>query len=161
RAVMTPVERREVDIVSVDPLFIERQRNRYASRAIAYVVWLNGLAAIALLISLAAHAGLPADAAKRFADGMLVFGVGSVAGLASAFFGYIGRTLRLEYPALIGWRIPWIAIIAAVIGVICFLTGVNMARRAAVLTARIPQTESPAGNPTIAPSSSAETPAET
>jgi hypothetical protein len=28
----------EVDLVSLDPLFIERQRNRYASRAVAYVV---------------------------------------------------------------------------------------------------------------------------
>jgi hypothetical protein len=157
---MNPVERKEVDIVSVDPLFIERQRNRYASRVIAYVVWLNGLAAIALLISLAAHAGLPADAAKRFADGMLVFGVGSVAGLASAFVAYVGRTLRLEHPGLFAWRRPmrWVAIIAAVIGAICFLTGVNMVRRASVLSARIPQTESPAGNPATAPSPSADTP---
>ena len=143
---MSPVERKEVDIVSVDPLFIERQRNRYdrfASRAIAYVVWLNGLAAIGLLISLAAHAGLPADAAHRFARGILVLAVGSVAGLASAFFGYIGRTLRLEYPGVISWRTPWFAIIAAVIGVICFLAGVNMARHAVVLTASVPQAETP------------------
>ena len=146
---MSPVERKEVDIVSIDPLFIERQRNRYeryASRAIAYVVWLNGLAAIALLISLAAHTGLPANAAHRFARGMLVFGVGSAAGLASAFFGYIGRTLRLEYPGVISWRIPWLAIIAAVISVLCFLAGLNMARQATVMT------ESPAGNPAVAPS---------
>ena len=152
---MSPVERKEVDIVSVDPLFIERQRNRYdrfASRAIAYVVWLNGLAAIGLLIGLAAHAGLPADAAHRFARGILVFAVGSVAGLASAFFGYVGRTLRLEYPGVISWRTPWFAIIAAVIGVICFLAGVNMARHAVVLTASVPQAQTPApsgetGNP--------------
>jgi len=48
-------------------------------------VWLNGLAAIAVLIGLA-HASLPADQVKRFADAMLVFGAGSLAGLASAFF---------------------------------------------------------------------------
>jgi hypothetical protein len=147
---MSPVERKEVDIVSVDPLFIERQRNRYdryASRAIAYVVWLNGLAAIGLLIGLAAHAGLPADAAHRISRGIMVFGLGSVAGLASAFFGYIGRTLRLEYPGLISWRIPWLAIAAAVIGVICFLAGLNMARHGAVASAGTPQTESPAERP--------------
>ena len=152
---MSPVERKEVDIVSVDPLFIQRQTNRYdryASRAIAYVVWLNGLAAIALLISLAAHTGLPADAAHRISRGIMVFGLGSVAGLASAFFGYIGRTLRLEYPGVISWRTPWFAIIAAVIGVICFLAGVNMARHAVVLTASVPQAQTPApsgetGNP--------------
>src|SRR5262249_42186467 len=147
RTLMSPVERKEVDIVSVDPLFIERQTNRYdryASRAIAYVVWLNGLAAIALLISLAAHTGLPADAAHRISRGIMVFGLGSVAGLASAFFGYIGRTLRLEYPGLISWRIPWLAIVAAVIGVICFLAGLNMARHGAVASAGTPQTQSPA-----------------
>jgi len=83
--------REEVDVVSFDPLFIERQRNRYASRAVAYVVWLNGLAAIALLIGLA-HASLPADEVKRFADAMLVFGAGSICGLVSAFFAYISRT---------------------------------------------------------------------
>jgi hypothetical protein len=63
----SPIEvREEIDVVSVDPLFIERQRNRYSSRAVAYLVWLNGLAAIALLIGLA-HASLPADQVKRFA----------------------------------------------------------------------------------------------
>ena len=43
----TPIEVREVD-----PLFVERQRNRYASRAVAYVVLLNGIAAIGLLVGL-------------------------------------------------------------------------------------------------------------
>ena len=145
---MAPVEvKKEVDILSVDPLFHERQRNRYASRAVAYVVWLNGLAAIGLLISLAARAGFPADAAKRFGDAMFVFGVGSVAGLASAFVAYVGRTLRLERPALVvGWRRPlrWVAIIAAIIGAFCFLTGLNMVRHAAVPSAGTPQAESPA-----------------
>jgi hypothetical protein len=143
---MSPVEvKKEVDIISIDPLFLERQRSRYASRAIAYVVWLNGLAAIGLLISLAARAGFPADAAKRFADAMFVFGVGSVAGLASAFVAYVGRTLRLERPALVGWRRPlrWVAIIAAIIGAFCFLTGVNMVRHAAAPSAGTPQAESP------------------
>src|SRR5215467_14201652 len=101
---MADIEVRE-EVVSFDPLFIERQRNRYASRAVAYLVWLNGLAAIALLIGLA-HASLPADEVKRFADAMLVFGAGSICGLASAFFAYISRTFRLERPNLVGWRRP-------------------------------------------------------
>jgi hypothetical protein len=127
---MSPIEViKEVDVVSVDPLFIERQRNRYASRAIAYIVWLNGLAAIAVLIGLA-HASLPADQVKRFADAMLVFGAGSLAGLASAFFAYISRTFRLERPTLIGWRRPlrWCAILAAIVGAICFIGALNMSR---------------------------------
>jgi hypothetical protein len=127
---MSPIEvRKEVDVVSVDPLFIERQRNRYASRAVAYVVWLNGLAAIAVLIGLA-HASLPADQVKRFADAMLLFGAGSVCGLASAFFAYVSRTFRLERPTLITWRRPlrWLAILAAFAGAICFLGALNMSR---------------------------------
>jgi hypothetical protein len=150
---MSPVEvKKEVDIVSVDPLFIERQRNRYAGRALASVIWLNGLAAIALLVTLAARAGVPAVVSKQFADAMLVFGAGSVLGLASGFVAYIGRTLRLEYPALIEWRRPLRlgAIIVAIIGAFCFLTGVNMARHAAVTSAGTPQTQSPAA-PATAP----------
>src|SRR4026207_1376494 len=127
---MSPIEvREEIDVVSVDALFIERQRNRYASRAVAYLVWLNGLAAIALLIGLA-HASLPADQVKRFADAMLVFGAGAVAGPASAFFAYVGRIIRLDPPALIGWRQPlrWLAIVAAFAGAVGFLGALNMAR---------------------------------
>jgi hypothetical protein len=121
--------REEIDVVSVDPLFFERQRNRYASRAVASLVWLNGLAAIALLIALV-HASLPADEVKRFADAMLVFGAGSVAGLVSAFFAYIGRIVRLERPTLIGWRRPirWCAILADAAGAVFFIGALNMAR---------------------------------
>jgi len=127
---MSPIEvRKEVDVVSVDPLFIERQRNRYANRAVAYIVWLNGLAAIGLLIGFA-HASLPADQMKRFADAMLVFGIGSLFGLASAFFAYVSRTFRLERPTLISWRRPlrWCAILAAIAGAICFIGALNMSR---------------------------------
>jgi hypothetical protein len=145
---MSPLEVREV---SIDPLYIERQRNRYASRAVAYLVWLNGVAAIGLLIGLA-YASLPADQVKRFADAMLVFGAGSVAGLTSAFFAYISRTFRLERPTLIGWRRPlrWCAILAAIAGAVCFIGALNMARLAVLPkeapapSARSAQPESPA-----------------
>ena len=40
-----PDFREEVDIVRIDPLFLERQRNRYASRGVAFLVILNGVAA--------------------------------------------------------------------------------------------------------------------
>src|SRR6187399_2753053 len=148
----SPIEvREEIDVVSVDPLFIERQRNRYASRAVAYLVWLNGLAAIAVLIGLA-YASLPADQAKRFADAMLVFGAGSVCGLASAFFAYIGRTFRLERPTLIRWRRPirWLAILAAFAGAVCFIGALNMSR-VAVMPKEAPAAPS-AGTPQGEPS---------
>ena len=149
--------REEVDVVSFDPLFIERQRNRYASRAVAYVVWLNGLAAIALLVGLP-HASLPADEVKRFADAMLVFGAGSICGLVSAFFAYISRTFRLERPTLIGWRRPlrWLAIFAAIAGAICFVWALNMAR-VAVLAKETAAASSSAGT-TPAESPSPSTP---
>ena len=145
---MSPLEVREV---SIDPLYIERQRNLYASRAVAYLVWLKGVAAIGLLIGLA-YASLPADQVKRFADAMLVFGAGSVAGLTSAFFAYISRTFRLERPTLIGWRRPlrWCAILAAIAGAVCFIGALNMARvavlEAPVRSAGTVQPEPPATN---------------
>jgi hypothetical protein len=79
-------------------------------------------------------ASLPADEVKRFADAMLVFGAGSLAGLASAFFAYISRTFRLERPTLIGWRRPlrWCAILAAIVGAVCFIGALNMSRVAVV-----------------------------
>jgi hypothetical protein len=144
--------REEIDIVSLDPLFIERQRNRYASRAVAYVVWLNGFAALALLLGFA-HATIPPDNVKPFADAMLVFGIGAVAGLASAFIAYVGRTFRVERPYLASWRRPlrWLAILAAIAGAVCFIGALNMARVAVLPkeapvapSTAAPQTEKPA-----------------
>lgn len=121
--------REELDVVSIDPRFLERQRNRYASRGVAYVVLLNGLAAIVLLVGLA-HGTLTGAKVKSFADAMMVFGVGAAAGLTSAFFAYLGRTFRMERPALTSWRRPlrWLAVAAAIVGTACFLGGLNMAR---------------------------------
>jgi len=120
--------REEVDIVRVDPLFVERQRNKYASRGVAFVVLLNGGAAIALLVALAQ--GMPI-AVKPFANAMMVFGVGAALGLTSAFFAYLSRTFRLEQPEfLTTWRRPlrWLAVAAAIAGTACFVGGLNMAR---------------------------------
>ena len=100
----SPIEvREEIDVVSVDPLFIERQRNRYASRAVAYLVWLNGLAAIALLIGLA-HASLPADQVKRFADAMLVFGPAQCAAWQAPSLATLGGPSDWSVP--ISWLAP-------------------------------------------------------
>ncbi len=120
--------REEVDVVSVDPLFLERQRNRYAHRGVAMIVMLNGLASIALLVALAT-ASHEANSADRFGEAMIVFGAGAAAGLASAFFAYLSRTFRLER-GLESWRRPlrWLAVLAAITGAVCFVTGLNMAR---------------------------------
>ena len=95
---------------SIDPLFIERQSNCYASRGVAYVVWLNGLAAIALLVALTLGS-LPADNVKGFADAMLVFGAGAAAGLTSAFFAYVGRTFKIERPILLPGGVPCVGLL--------------------------------------------------
>lgn len=154
--------REEVDVIKVDPLFIERQRNRYAGRAVAYVVWLNGLAAIALLIGLA-HGTSSAESAQSFADAMMVFGIGAAAGLASALFGYLRRTASIELPgSVIERRIfAWLGVAAAIIAAGCFVGALNMSRMAvspeAVDTRRdAPAVSEPASPET--PSAPSETP---
>jgi hypothetical protein len=136
--------REEVDIVGVDPTFLERQRNRYASRGVGLVVLLNGVAAITLLVGLA-H-GVP-TAVKPFADAMLVFAIGAALGLTSVFFAYLSRTFRLERLELwTTWRRPlrWLAVAAAIAGTVCFVAGVNMARQSALdEKTGAPQTTSP------------------
>jgi hypothetical protein len=122
-----PDYREEVDIVRVDPLFLERQRNRYASRGVAFLVILNGIAALILLSNfLRLHPQV--ENARTVAAAMVVFGAGVAAALASMFFAYVRRTIRLQAPeraALMpfGW---WLAILAAVVSAVCFVTGLRM-----------------------------------
>ena len=110
---------------SVDPLFIERQRDKYASRGLAYIVLLNGIAALGLLVGIA-HATLSAKYIAQLADAMMVFGVGVTAGLASILFAFLRRSFLMEQSARNFLR--WLAIAAAFIGAVCFLLGLNMAR---------------------------------
>ena len=123
--------REEMDIAIVDPLFLERQRNRYAHRGLAMIVLLNGLASIALLVALSTTAH-DADSAERFGDAMIVFGAGAAAGLASAFFAYLSRTFRLERRGRGTWRRPlrWLAVAAAISSTVLFVSGLNIAHLA-------------------------------
>jgi hypothetical protein len=117
-----------LDVVRVDPFFTERQRNQYASRGVAFVVLLNGAAAMVLLAILAQP--LPStEGLKAIADAMLVFSIGAVLGLTSALLAYVNRTIRLDQPDRT-WRRPlrWLAVAAAVGGAACFLVGMNMTR---------------------------------
>jgi hypothetical protein len=119
--------REEVDIVRIDPLFLERQRNRYASRAVAFLVILNGVAALLLLANfLRLHPAI--ENAPKVADAMVVFGAGVAAALASMFFAYLRRTIRMEAPERaplrpVGW---WLALLAAVASAVCFVAGLRM-----------------------------------
>ena len=58
-----------VDVLSIDPLFLEKQRSRFASRGIAYLTLLNGIAALVLLTSVA-HLAPQVEDAKRVVDAM-------------------------------------------------------------------------------------------
>ena len=134
-----PGSREEVDIrEEVDVVRVDRQRNRYAGRAVAYIVCLNGLGAIALLIGLVPGA-LSAESAKRFADAMMVFGIGAAAGLTSALFGYLRRTVSIELPSRVMERrgFAWLGVAAAIIGAGCFVGALNMGRMAVIAEATV------------------------
>ena len=120
-----PGTREEIDVVSVDPLLIERQGDRFASRGLGYIVLLNGIAALALLVGIA-HATLSAQHIAQLGDAMMVFGVGATAGLVSILFAFLRRSFLMEMSARNFLR--WLAIAAAFIGAVCFLVGLNMAR---------------------------------
>ena len=70
--------------------FPDRERDRYASRALAYVILLNGAAALILVTALA-FAPQSASDPRRLTWAMLVFGSGALAGLLSSLLAYIGR----------------------------------------------------------------------
>ena len=122
-----PDFREEVDIVRIDPLFLERQRNRYASRAVAFLVILNGIAALLLLANFV-RLSPQIENAPKVADAMVVFGAGVAAALASMFFAYLRRTIVLRAPE----RAPsipfgrWLAVLAAIASAVCFVVGLRM-----------------------------------
>ena len=103
-----------------DPVFIERQRNQYANRGVAFIVLLNGAAAIVLLAILA-QPSPSTEGLKAIADAMLVFSIGAVLGLTSALLAYLNRTFRLDQPDM-PWRrqLRWLAVAAVVAGAACF-----------------------------------------
>ena len=124
---LPPDFREEVDIVRIDPLFLERQRNRYASRGVAFLVILNGVAAL-LLLGNFVRLSPQIENAPKVADAMVVFGAGVAAALASMFFAYLRRTVMLRGPERVlslpmGW---WLAVLAAVVSAVCFVAGLRM-----------------------------------
>lgn len=123
-----PDYREEVDIVSIDPLSLERQRNRYASRGVGLAVLLNGVAALILLGALA-HLAPKVEDATKLVHAMLVFGIGASAALASTFFAYCRRTISLQAPERLIARqsLWWLSVLAVIAGMACFLVGLSMA----------------------------------
>jgi hypothetical protein len=109
------------------PHLPERERDRYVSRGLAYVVLLNGVAALVLVAALAFAPQSTADP-HRLAWAMMVFGSGAILGLLSSLLAYISRTVMVEASSylLVRDMLRVGAIIAAVGSGAAFLTALNM-----------------------------------
>jgi hypothetical protein len=105
--------------------FPDRERDRYASRALAYVILLNGAAALILVTALA-FAPQSASDPRRLTWAMLVFGSGALAGLLSSLLAYIGRTAIASSYLIVQDVLRVCAIIAAVGSGAAFLTALNI-----------------------------------
>jgi hypothetical protein len=123
-----PDFREEVDLINIDPLYLHRQRSRFASRGIAYLILLNGIAALILLAGFS-RLGPQTLNAGKIVYAALVFGSGATAGLAATFFAYLRRTIQLQAPERVPMRIGlwWLSVIAAIGATACFLVGLSMA----------------------------------
>jgi hypothetical protein len=110
----------------VDHALVERERDRFAGRALSFLVLLNGVAAIVLLTILAQAARGTVD--SKIAAAMLFFAGGAIAALLSSFLAYINRTVRIEAPERVALRraLRLIAIAAVIGSAAAFLTGMNM-----------------------------------
>ena len=115
----------------LDPVFVERERNRFAARALAFLILLNGAAALVLLSILASAPESSVE--PKFATAMLFFSGGAVAALFSSFLAYINRTVTMEAPERASLRrgLQIIAIVVVIGSAAAFMTGMNMVAAAA------------------------------
>ena len=115
----------------LDPAFLEQERNRFGARALAFLVALNGAAALVLLAILAQAPASSVD--TNYAAAMLFFSGGAIAALLSSFLAYINRTVAMEAPHRANLRAALQGLaIAIVIGSgAAFVTGMNMVAVAA------------------------------
>jgi hypothetical protein len=75
--------------------FPERERDRYVSRSLGYVILVNGAAALILMAIVALN---PESTSHRLAWAMMVFASGAIAGLASSLLAYVGRLFAASLP---------------------------------------------------------------
>jgi hypothetical protein len=115
----------------LDPVFVERERNRFAARALAFLVALNGAGAL-ILLSILARAP-ESSVEPKFAAAMLFFSGGAIAALFSSFLAYIDRTVTMEAPERANLRraLQLIAIVVVIGSAASFLTAINMVGSAA------------------------------
>jgi hypothetical protein len=105
--------------------FPERERDRYVSRSLGYIVLLNGAAALILMAIVALN---PESTSHRLAWAMLVLASGAIAGLASSLLAYVRRLFASSLPSQVVMRdfLRVGAIVLAVGAGAAFLTGMNM-----------------------------------
>jgi len=84
----------QADDLRLDRAFVERERNRFAGRALSFLVLLNGAAALILLAVIAQAPDSTVD--RKIATAMLFFSGGAVAALLSSFLAYVNRTVRMQ-----------------------------------------------------------------
>lgn len=106
--------------------FLERERNRFAGRALSFLVLLNGAAALVLLAIMAQAPESTMD--RKLAAAMMFFSGGAVAALLSSFLAYVDRTVRMDSPGRTNFRrvLRGLAIAAVIGSAAAFLTGMNM-----------------------------------
>ena len=155
--VTLPPDRSQPSDPQLERAFIERERNRFAGRALSLLVLLNGVAALVLLMILAQAPESTVNA--KIAAAMMFFGGGAVAALLSSFLAYVNRTVRMESPSRANFRRTLRALaIALVLGSgAAFLTGMNMVRTAsAEKSSSHPKGQRQERSPTSAPSDRVE-----
>lgn len=110
----------------LDRTFIERERNRFAGRALSFLILLNGAAALILLALMVQAPESTVD--RKIAAAMIVFSSGAVAALFSSFLAYVNRTVRIESPSRHNLRrvLRGLAIAAVIGSGVAFLSGMNM-----------------------------------
>jgi predicted membrane channel-forming protein YqfA (hemolysin III family) len=117
----------------ISDIDIERQRDRYISRSLSYLVFLNGAGALIVMAGVAFIPQSTTADLRQLTWAMIVFGAGATAGLLSALLAYINRTLTVEVPYRSNLRslLRLFAILVAVTGGVAFLTGLNIVGNAA------------------------------
>jgi hypothetical protein len=110
----------------LDRAFVERERNRFAGRALSFLTLLNGAGALILLALLVQAPESTVD--RKIAAAMIVFGAGAIAALFSSFLAYVNRTVRMESPSRHNLRraLRGLAVAAVIGSGVAFLAGMNM-----------------------------------
>jgi len=116
----------------LEHMFIERERNRFAGRALALLVLLNGAAALVLMALLAQAPESTVD--PKVAVAMMFFSGGAIAALFSSFLAYLDRTFRMQHSSREKLRgaLSGLAIAAVIGSGTAFVMGMNMVARVAV-----------------------------